>query len=146
MDLFALPFHRRLLVRRVTCGRERWCHSWQAKNRCWLAGRDLAVFGGQPTGEDVDQHGDRAGDKRGDHDPEADGEHVDVKPIGESGAHAHDLGAAAIDDEATVHGSHFLVQVAVQAIGSEVAAETNSSEVMNAPARLTASWRPSRNE
>jgi hypothetical protein len=27
-----------------------------------------------------------------------------------------------------------------------VAAETNSSEVMNAPARLTATWRLSRNE
>jgi hypothetical protein len=34
----------------------------------------------------------------------------------------------------------------VQAIGSEVVAETNSSEVMKAPARLTASWRLSKNE
>ena len=36
--------------------------------------------------------------------------------------------------------------VRLQAIGSEVAAETNRSEVMNAPARLTASWRLSTNE
>jgi hypothetical protein len=36
--------------------------------------------------------------------------------------------------------------VALQAIGSEVAALTNSSEVTKAPARLTASWRLSRNE
>src|SRR5213075_708236 len=36
--------------------------------------------------------------------------------------------------------------VRLQAIGSEVAAETNRSEVINAPARLTASWRLSTNE
>jgi hypothetical protein len=34
-----------------------------------------------------------------------------------------------------------LVEVAVQAIGSEVAAETNSSAVMNAPARAVAALR-----
>jgi hypothetical protein len=36
--------------------------------------------------------------------------------------------------------------MALQAIGSEVAALTNRSEVMKAPARLTASWRLSTNE
>jgi hypothetical protein len=41
----------------------------------------------------------------------------------------------------------FFNDVAVAyAIGSEVAAETNSSDVMRAPARLTAIWRVSMNE
>ena len=41
----------------------------------------------------------------------------------------------------------FFTDVAVAyAIGSEVAAETNSSDVMRAPARLTAIWRVSMNE
>jgi len=108
--------------------------------------RALAVLVGQPTGEDIDQDGNRAGHQRGEDDTEANDEHVNVEPVGEACAHAHDLGVAAVDDKASIHGLVFLFVVAVQAIGSEVAAETKSSDVMNAPARLTASWRLSTNE
>ncbi len=101
-------------------------------------GATLAVVRSEPAGENVQQDGDGAGHQRGDDDAEADDEHIDLQPVGQPCAHAHDLGAAAIDDEATVHWS-LLVDVAVQAIGSEVAAETNTSEVNSAAARLTAS-------
>ena len=68
----------------------------------------LAIFGRQPTGEDIDQNGNRAGHQRGEDDAQADDENIDLKPVGQSCAHTHDLGAAAIDDKAIFHGLAFL--------------------------------------
>jgi hypothetical protein len=59
--------------------------------------------------------------------------------VGEPGSDAHDLGVVPIDQETFVHFSS--LELLVQAIGSDVAAETNRSAVMNAPANAVAAVR-----
>ena len=84
----------------------------------------LAPIGAAPAARrDVEEDHHRAGHKRQCHKAKTDQGRVNAGKVGEAGGDAHDLGVAPVDQETSVHSQ--VSVVGVQAIGSEVAAETN---------------------
>ena len=94
------------------------------------------------SGQDIEQDRDRAGDQRGNDHAEAYDQNIDAKPVGQTRANAHDFALCGIENVTTVHDDNsprMFSPKQVQTIGSgPMAALTNSSEAISAPARLTA--------
>src|SRR5205085_11981572 len=66
----------------------------------------------------------RAGEQGQSDEAEADHGRIDAGVIGKAGGDAHDLGILPVEEETSVHSEHPLIE-RVQAIGSEVAADTS---------------------
>src|SRR5205085_11401356 len=95
------------------------------------------LLGRQPPDEHIEQDHERAGDQGQANEAEADQQRIDAGIVGEPGGDAHDLGVAPVDQETSVH-FKFSLRFGVQAIGSDVAAETSKSADTSAPARMVA--------
>ena len=102
--------------------------------------------GRQQSGKNVKEDHDGAGQQSCNDEPQADDRWVEAGIIGKTSGDAHDLCVAAVDQETSIHMKVFQIQNGVQAIGSEVAAETRRSAEMNAPAKTVAVWRTDANE
>jgi hypothetical protein len=102
-------------------------------------GSRLSMRREQPS-ENVEEDHDRPGEQRQGDETQPYNGRIDTRVIGKTGGDTHYLGVAAVDQETSVHlGFPWLRWL--QAIGSEVAAETSRSAEMNAPAIMVAAWR-----
>ena len=96
----------------------------------------LAV-GSEPPRENVEQDHDRSGQQQSSNQAKADQQHINPGPVGKAGGYAHDLALGPVEDKTIVH-LHFLLSALGHAIGTLVAALTNSIAVMKAAARAVA--------
>jgi hypothetical protein len=100
------------------------------------SGSRLLVRREQPR-QDIEEDHHRAGEQGECDQAEPDDGGIDTAVIGETGGDAHDFRVAAVDEETSVH-FEFPLLAWLQAIGSEVAAETSRSAERNAPAKIVA--------
>src|SRR6185312_4176119 len=87
--------------------------------------------------QDVEEDHHRPGEERGGDEAEANNRRIDAGVIGDTGGDAHDLGVPRLIRKRPFMSS-FLGERGLQAIGSEVAAETSRSAEMKAPAKIVA--------
>src|SRR5258708_17451449 len=92
-------------------------------------------MGRGPRRQHVEEDHHRTGKQRQGDEPQANDCRVDAGVIGKTCSDTHDFAIAAVDEETSVH-LNLPRQEQVQAIGSEVAAETSRSAETKAPAKI----------
>ena len=98
------------------------------------------ALGREPAHQQVEQDHQRSRDQGCRDKAETDDQRINSGHVGRACGDPEDFCILAIDQETIVH-PIYPFEKAIQAIGSEVAAETNSIAVMKAPASVVRLWR-----